>query len=137
MERTGIEPVASDLQIPESGVELGQVGLIKAKLWWLGEVGSGYPGTRFGTRFDVVSGNTAAFDVSGAGDRCLRSRLSRRCTPPPSSHDGRRTPAPPLECSCVSGPSVGRRERCASSSASATSTTTKRTPARAAVGEAD
>src|SRR4051794_7236060 len=51
MERTGIEPVASDLQIPGSTVELGQVRLIKAKLCWLGEVEIGYPGTRFGTRF--------------------------------------------------------------------------------------
>src|SRR3954454_18065454 len=32
MERTGIEPVASDLQIPGFSVELGQVGSTTAKL---------------------------------------------------------------------------------------------------------
>jgi hypothetical protein len=51
MERTGIEPVTSDLQKPGFSAELGQVRLIKAKLRWLGEVEIGYSGTRFGTRF--------------------------------------------------------------------------------------
>ncbi len=53
LERTGIEPVTSDLQIPGSSVELGQVRSITAKLRWLGAVKIGYSGTRFGTRFCV------------------------------------------------------------------------------------
>lgn len=64
MERTGIEPVTSDLQIPDNSVELGQIRSIKGKCW-LREVENGYSGTRFGTRFDVMSGN-AEFDCSGA-----------------------------------------------------------------------
>ena len=51
MERTGIEPVASDLQIPGSNVELGQIRSIKAMLRRLRSVEIGYSGTRFGTRF--------------------------------------------------------------------------------------
>jgi len=55
MERTGIEPVTSDLQIPGFEARLGQVRLVKAKLCWLGEVEIGYSGTRFGTRFSRAS----------------------------------------------------------------------------------
>ena len=51
MERTGIEPVASDLQIPGSSVELGQIRSVNAKLRWVGEAEIRYSGTRFGTRF--------------------------------------------------------------------------------------
>jgi hypothetical protein len=51
MERTGIEPVTSDLQIPGAEAKLGQIRSVKAKLRWLGEVEIGYSGTRFGTRF--------------------------------------------------------------------------------------
>jgi hypothetical protein len=51
MERTGIEPVTSDLQNPGFTVELGQMRLIKAKLRQLGGVEIGYSGTRFGTPF--------------------------------------------------------------------------------------
>ena len=65
MERTGIEPVTSGLQIPDNSVELGQIRSIKGKLCWLREVENGYSGTRFGTRFDVMSSN-AEFDCSGA-----------------------------------------------------------------------
>src|SRR6266511_5086604 len=50
MERTGIEPVTSDLQIPGSAARLGQIRSVNAKLRWLGEVEIGYSGTRFGTR---------------------------------------------------------------------------------------
>ena len=50
MERTGIEPVTSDLQIPGFIVELGQIRSIKVKLRRLGAVEIGYSGTRFGTR---------------------------------------------------------------------------------------
>jgi hypothetical protein len=49
MERTGIEPVTSDLQIPGFEARLGQIRLVKAKLCWLGEVAIGYSGTRFVT----------------------------------------------------------------------------------------
>jgi hypothetical protein len=56
MERTGIEPVTSDLQIPGFSVELGQVRLINAKLCWFCEAGIGYSGTRFGGSF----GNSCA-----------------------------------------------------------------------------
>jgi hypothetical protein len=51
MERTGIEPVASDLQIPDFKARLGQIRSVNAKLRWLREVEIGYSGTRFGTRF--------------------------------------------------------------------------------------
>jgi hypothetical protein len=51
VERTGIEPVTSGLQIPDNSVRLGQIRSIKAKLRWLREVEIGYSGTRFGTRF--------------------------------------------------------------------------------------
>jgi hypothetical protein len=51
LERTGIEPVTSDLQIPGFEARLGQIRLVKAKLCWLGEVEIGCSGTRFGTRF--------------------------------------------------------------------------------------
>ncbi len=51
MERTGIEPVTSDLQIPGFDPRLGQIRSVNAKLRWLGEVEIGYSGTRFGTRF--------------------------------------------------------------------------------------
>jgi hypothetical protein len=53
MERTGIEPVTSDLQIPDFKPRLGEVRSVQAKLRWLGEVEIGYSGTRFGTRFCV------------------------------------------------------------------------------------
>ena len=53
MERTGIEPVASDLQIPGFSVELGQIRSVRSKLRWFGAVEIGYSGTRFGTRFRV------------------------------------------------------------------------------------
>jgi hypothetical protein len=51
MERTGIEPVTSDLQIPGFEARLGQIRLVNVKLRWLCEVEIGYSGTRFGTRF--------------------------------------------------------------------------------------
>jgi hypothetical protein len=51
MERTRIEPVTSDLQIPGSEAKLGQVRSVKAKLCRLRQVELGYSGTRFGTRF--------------------------------------------------------------------------------------
>jgi hypothetical protein len=56
MERTGIEPVASDLQIPGSEARLGQVRSVNAMLRWLGEVEIGYSGTRFGTRLSCAFG---------------------------------------------------------------------------------
>jgi hypothetical protein len=56
VERTGIEPVTSDLQIPDFKPRLGQVRSVKAKLCWLGEVEIGYSGTQFGTRFSFASG---------------------------------------------------------------------------------
>jgi hypothetical protein len=51
VERTGIEPVTSDLQIPGFSVELGQVGSVNAMLCRLRAIEIGYSGTRFGTRF--------------------------------------------------------------------------------------
>jgi hypothetical protein len=54
MERTGIEPVATDLQIPGFEARLGQIRSVKAKLCWLAEVDIGYSGTRVGTRFGVL-----------------------------------------------------------------------------------
>src|SRR5256885_13227971 len=53
MERTGIEPVTSDLQIPGFRARLGQIRSVNVKLRWLGAVEIGYSGTRFGTRFRV------------------------------------------------------------------------------------
>src|SRR6266508_6630543 len=55
MERTGIEPVTADLQIPGFEARLGQIRSVRAKLCWLGEVEIGYSGTRFGTRFWCAS----------------------------------------------------------------------------------
>jgi hypothetical protein len=51
VERTGIEPVTSGLQIPGFSVELGQIRSIKTKLRRLRAIGIGYSGTRLGTRF--------------------------------------------------------------------------------------
>jgi hypothetical protein len=51
VERTGIEPVTSDLQIPGFEARLGQIRSVNAMLRWLREVEIGYSGTRFGTRF--------------------------------------------------------------------------------------
>jgi hypothetical protein len=51
MERTGIEPVTSGLQIPGFEARFGQIRLVNVKLPWLCEVEIGYSGTRFGTRF--------------------------------------------------------------------------------------
>jgi hypothetical protein len=62
MERTGIEPVTSDLQIPGFEARLGQIRLVNVKLRWLCEVEIGYSGTRFGTRFSC--GSAADADVS-------------------------------------------------------------------------
>jgi hypothetical protein len=56
MERTGIEPVTSGLQIPDFKPRLGQIRLVKAKLRWLGEVEIGYSGTRFGTLLVTLAG---------------------------------------------------------------------------------
>src|SRR4051812_46185215 len=78
MERTGIESVTSDLQIPGFKGELGQIGLFKAKLGWLGEIGIGYSGTRFGIRFDVVSGNTRRGSRHEPGDGALAPVAVRR-----------------------------------------------------------
>jgi hypothetical protein len=60
MERTGIEPVTSDLQIPGFEARLGQIRSVRAKLRWLREVKIGYSGTRFGTRFLVCVGTVLA-----------------------------------------------------------------------------
>src|SRR3954451_17966327 len=51
VERAGIEPATSGLQIPGFEPRLGQVRSVNAILRWLGEVEIGYSGTRFGTRF--------------------------------------------------------------------------------------
>jgi SAM-dependent methyltransferase len=67
MERTGIEPVTSDLQIPGFEPRLGQIRSVNAMLRWLGEVEIGYSGTRFGTRFWCVSATT----IARPGDRTL------------------------------------------------------------------
>jgi hypothetical protein len=56
MERPGIEPVTSGLQIPGFEPRLGQVRSVKAKLRWLGEVEIGYSGTRFGTLLVTLAG---------------------------------------------------------------------------------
>jgi len=64
MERTGIEPVTSGLQIPGFEARLGQVRSVNAKLRWLREVEIGYSGTRFGTRF-------ASRSQAVLGDRTL------------------------------------------------------------------
>ena len=55
VERTGIEPVTSGLEIPGYEARLGQIRSVNAKLCWLGEVEIGYSGTRFGTRFSCAS----------------------------------------------------------------------------------
>src|SRR6266511_4240500 len=51
VERTGIEPVASDLQIPGFEARLGQIRSVKAKLCWFDAVEIRYSGTPFGTCF--------------------------------------------------------------------------------------
>jgi hypothetical protein len=73
MERTGIEPVASDLQIPGYEARLSQIRSVSVKLCWLGEVEIGYSGTRFGTRF-LVCLRTRPRAVSRATGRSRSSR---------------------------------------------------------------
>src|SRR6266511_4041110 len=63
MERTGIEPVTSDLQIPGYEPRLGQIRSVKAKVRWLGEVEIGYSGTRVGTRFSASRGGAASAEA--------------------------------------------------------------------------
>jgi hypothetical protein len=86
MERTGIEPVASDLQIPDFKARLGQIRSVNAKLRWLREVEIGYSGTRFGTRFSRacrIRSHTASGEDAPApelvlrdfGDELVRGRL--------------------------------------------------------------
>jgi hypothetical protein len=55
MERTGIEPVAFDLQIPDFKERLDQIRSVNAKLCRLREIEIGYSGTRFGTRFRLAT----------------------------------------------------------------------------------
>jgi hypothetical protein len=66
VERTGIEPVTSDLQVPGFEARLGQIRSVNAKLRWLREVEIGYSGTRFGTRFGVppTRGNMATLTAA-------------------------------------------------------------------------
>jgi hypothetical protein len=79
MERTGIEPVTSDLQLPDFKARLGQIRSVNAKLRWLGEVESGYSGTRFGTRFWCPSAPVLTWSSwrqdGRAGRRLLRLRV--------------------------------------------------------------
>jgi hypothetical protein len=60
VERTGIEPVTSDLQIPDSEARLAQVKSANGKLCRLRAIESGDSGTRFGTRFWCASGTRAS-----------------------------------------------------------------------------
>jgi hypothetical protein len=78
MERTGIEPVTSGLQIPDFKARLGQVRSVNAMLCWLREVEIGYSGTRFGTRFWSLRRTFSS--VVGRQDaragECLRARAA-------------------------------------------------------------
>jgi hypothetical protein len=77
MERTGIEPVTSDLQIPGYESRLGQIRSIKAKLCWLGGIEIGYSGTRCGTRFGLPRSRRTGRPARGRwrSDRADASRV--------------------------------------------------------------
>jgi hypothetical protein len=74
MERTGIEPVTSGLQIPGINVELGQITSIKAKLRWFDAIEIRYSGTRFGTRFFASVAPQPWGLPQGRGAACLAPR---------------------------------------------------------------
>jgi hypothetical protein len=81
MERTGIEPVTSDLQIPDYEPRLGQIRSVNVKLCRLREVEIGYSGTRFGTRFgvplapgSVLDGRSVRWSWSKATSPCSLAR---------------------------------------------------------------
>jgi hypothetical protein len=93
MERTGIEPVASDLQIPGSEPRLDQMRSVNAMLRWLGEVEVGYSGTGSGHVFSSARARGVEFRTGGSLQHSGRHRPSRRRSCLPRNRDCSQRPS--------------------------------------------